>query len=63
MEATGISEEAQQEYMMDIAAAYNNRMRPKNKTSKEEECSHLRAKLAEAMSAINNTLTKVNSEI
>ena len=39
MEATGISEEAQQEYMMDIAAAYNNRMRPKNRTSKEEECS------------------------
>ena len=63
MEATGISEEAQQEYMMDIAAAYNNRMRPKNKTSKEEECSQLRARLAEAMSAINNTLTKVNSEI
>ena len=49
--------------MMDIAAAYNNRMRPKNKTSKEEECSQLRARLAEAMSAINNTLTKVNSEI
>ena len=63
MEATGISEEAQQEYMMDIAAAYNNRMRPKNKTSKEEECSLLRARLADAMSAINNTLTKVNSEI
>ena len=63
MEATGISEEAQIEYMMDIAAAYNNRMRPKNKTSKEEECSLLRARLADAMSAINNTLTKVNSEI
>ena len=57
------SEEVQKEYMMDIAAAYNNRMRPQLKTSKEEECVKYRAYLAEAMSAINNTLTKANAEV
>lgn len=54
--------EVQKEILNDIQAAYNNRLVVPTST-KEEECARLRTKLAEAMSSINNILTKTNADI
>ena len=54
MEKRMVEESAEQKEMYrNIAAAYNNRMRPERATSAAEECSTLRARFAEALAGIN----------
>ena len=48
---------------LDIAAAFNNRMRPKRGTSNKQECDEFRRKFAELMIGVNSQLVKTNAEI
>ena len=47
----------QKELFLDIAAAYNNRMRPKRGTTDKEECDTIRAKFAEVLAGVSQNLT------
>ena len=55
--------EEQKEMFINIAAAYNNRMRPQKAESAASECNTLRARFAEALAKINASLVKTNSLI
>ena len=55
--------EEQKELFLDIAAAYNNKMRPNRGVSNKEECDDLRGKYAETFAEVTQILTKTNADI
>jgi len=55
--------EEQKELLADIAAAYNNRQRPRRGVSAKEECDAFRMKYADAMAKVSISLAKTNGEI